>query len=237
MTLVKQPGRHPMQTYVQWDVRNWSRALDFWTTVCGADAFRGLEVLEVGSRDGGLSLWFAAQGAARVVCSDLHGPSEQARELHAQAGVSDRIEYADVDATAIPYESAFDIVVFKSVLGGIGGTGGVDAQAQAIRCMHRALKPGGRLLFAENLVASPLHTYLRKRFIPWGERWRYVTPAEMAGFLSPFDDIRERSLGFASAFGRTESQRSALGAADVALEKLVPASWRYIVTGVATKGA
>lgn len=232
--MAKQGGTHPMQAYVQWDVRNWSRALDFWITTCGTGAFRGAHVLEVGSRDGGLSLWFAEQGAARVVCSDLHGPSEQARGLHAKAGV---IEYGALDATAIPYESTFDVVAFKSVLGGIGGAGGVEAQAQAIRSMHRALKPGGRLLFAENLVASPLHSYLRKRFNAWDERWRYVTREEMDAFLSPFSEVEECSFGFAGAFGRTEAQRSVLARADLGMDRLVPSTWRYILAGVATKAS
>ena len=107
-----------MRRYVQWDVRNWSRALDFWSTTCGPSPFVGAEVLEIGSRDGGLSLWFATQGASRVVCSDRTGPTDVARELHTEAGVSDRVEYASIDATDIGVLDTFDVVAFKSVLGG-----------------------------------------------------------------------------------------------------------------------
>lgn len=234
--MARQRAEHPMRSYVQWDVRNWSRAIDFWVTTCGSGAFQGAEVLEVGSRDGGLSLWFAEQGASRVLCSDLDGPSSAARELHAASTVGDRIKYAAVDATDIGVLDGFDVVAFKSVLGGVGGVGGYDAQVRAVRSMHAALRPGGVLLFAENLVASPMHAFLRRRFVAWGDRWRYVTREEMGGFLSPFSDVKERSLGFAGAFGRSESQRTALAAVDIAgLDRVVPLSWRYIVAGVARK--
>ena len=232
----RQRAVHPMQSYVQWDVRNWSRALDFWQRSCRPGVFRGAEVLEIGSRDGGLSLWFAEQGATRVVCSDLEGPSTAALEIHEASVVRDNIEYAAIDATDIGVVGGFDVVAFKSVLGGVGGVGGYEAQMRAVRGMHAALRPGGTLLFAENLVASPLHASLRRRFVAWGDRWRYVTLDEMNGLLWPFSDVTYKSLGFAGAFGRSESQRSVLAALDAAvLDRVVPPGWRYIVAGVASK--
>jgi hypothetical protein len=102
--------------------------------------------------------------------------------------------------------------------------------------MHAALRPGGVLLFAENLVASPIHRHLRRRFVAWGDRWRYVTIEEMNAFLGPFSTVRERTFGFAGAFGRTERQRSSLATVDATgLDRIVPAQWRYIIAGVATK--
>lgn len=157
--------------------------------------------------------------------------------LHSASGVSDRVEYACIDATQIGQENSFDVVAFKSVLGGIGGAGGHSAEEQAIRSMHAALRPGGVLLFAENLSASPVHRFLRRRFVAWGERWRYVTVEEMAAFLASFSSVRVRTFGFAGAFGRTDGQRSSLAAADVSgLDRLVPAQWRYIIAAVATGG-
>ena len=34
--------------------------------------------------------------------------------------ISSLIIYQDIDATNIPYENYFDIIVFKSIIGGIG---------------------------------------------------------------------------------------------------------------------
>ena len=57
---------------VQWDVATWKHALHFWTG--GTPALDSKTGLELGSRDGGLSLFLALKGC-RVVCSD-HSPPD-----------------------------------------------------------------------------------------------------------------------------------------------------------------
>ncbi len=225
---------YSLRDFVEWDTRNWSVALEYWQAN-RSRPLDGCRALELGSRNGGLSLWLALQGA-RVVCSDVKGPTETAVARHRAGNVADRIEYRAIDATDIPYTEEFDVVVFKSVLGGIGTVGGREAQAKAVREMQRALKPGGELLFAENLVASPIHAALRRRYVRWGSRWLYVTVDEMREYLSDFADVRLRTIGSAGVFGQTETQREWLGLGDrVLFERLTPSKWRYIVAGVATK--
>lgn len=220
--------------FVEWDTQNWSAALAFWRRHSTLD-LAGCSALEIGSRHGGLTLWLALQGA-HVVCSDVRGASERAIQKHAAAGVADRIRYECIDARCIPYVEHFDLVVFKSVLGAVSGPDRRVAQAGAIAEMHRALKRGGELFFAENLIGSPAHRFFRSRFVPWGSSWRYVSIREMLGFLAPFAEVRYAALGFAGAFGRTHDQRDALGRLDQAVfERLVPPRWRYIMTGVARK--
>jgi SAM-dependent methyltransferase len=180
-------------------------------------------------------VWLAARGHT-VVCSDFGKSPANAKALAERYNVEDRIRYEDIDATRIPYDSAFDIVAFKSVLGGIGRGGALNRQRDAVASIYRALRPGGRLLFAENLTASPLHRILRRRYIAWGSRWRYVTIKEMRKFLEPFARVHLDTAGFFGTFGRSERQRHALALLDrVAVNALVPPSWRYIVYGVATK--
>jgi SAM-dependent methyltransferase len=191
--------------------------------------------LELGSRNGGLSLWMAFQGA-RVICSDVERPPEAAARLHQSRGVSRLIQYEAIDATRIPYTSRFDVVLFKSMLGAIGRLGNKQLQSEAIREMHRSLKPGGELFFAENLVGSPAHQFFRRKFVKWGTTWRYVTVAEMQEFLSPFSSVQYRTVGFVGAFGRSELQRNALAVLDrTILTQIIPETWRYIVVGVARK--
>jgi SAM-dependent methyltransferase len=220
-----------LQKFVEWDVRNWSAALDFWL----ANSTQNLSesrVLELGTDYGGLSLWFASQGA-RVISSDLNGVRREAVERHAQSECAPLIEHLAVDATQIPFENEFDVVVFKSVLGGITPK---ERQARALREIHKALKPGGELFFAENLVASPVHMFFRRRAIKWGKTWRYVTAEEMREFLAPFAETRLATNGFAGTFGRTEAQRSLLALGDrLIFDRLVPDRWKYIMTGVARK--
>lgn len=219
--------------YLEWDVRNWSVALDFWLANT-AKRLSGCKVLEIGSNLGGLSYWFATQGA-QIVHSNIDRVKEEAIEKHKRAGLSHLIEYEVIDARDIPYEDHFDIVVFKSVLGGVGD-GDKDAQELAIAQMHKALKPGGELFFAENAVASPLHMFLRRKMIKWGNTWRYVTIGEMREFLSPFSRSEFCSIGFAGTFGRTEAQRDLLALTDKYLfEHIMPDAWKYIIAGVARK--
>jgi len=220
--------------FVEWDVRNWSAALEFWSANTKQDPSNCL-ALELGGRNGGLSLWLALQGA-KVCCSDIVAPAERAMQMHQARGVSQLIRYESIDASNIPYEDTFDVVVFKSLLGDVGRCGGRESQAQAIAEMHKALKKGGELFFAENLIASAFHQSLRKRFVEWGKVWRYVSVAEMEDFLSLFSRVRYCTVGFAGAFGRSEIQREVFGILDHAvLDHVVPEDWKYIIIGVATK--
>lgn len=218
---------------VEWDVVNWSRALDFWKAHLSLPT--SSTCLEVGARRGGLSLWLALQGY-NVVCSDLDDNRDLAAPLHRAYGVSDRITYEAMDATAIPYEEHFDAVAFKSVLGGVAWDGDVSRQAAAVRAMHRALKPGGLLLFAENLCGSPLHEAARRRFIRWNSIWRYVSIREMLDYLEPFSNVEYRTTGVTGLFGRTPAISRLLGRADgTFFDRVVPPHWRYIMFGVARK--
>ena len=174
----------------------------------------------------------ALQGA-KVVCSDIYAPKPEMARLHKDRGVADLIRYERIDATDIPYTQEFDVIVFKSMLGAIGKE---ESQAKAISEMYKALKTGGELFFAENLAGSPLHQSLRRRFIPWGRAWQYVSFASVEAFLSPFSRVDHRRMGFAAAFGRDEKQRNLLGMLDqMVLDHIVPDRWKYIIAGVAAK--
>ncbi len=219
---------------VEWDIPNWSVALDYWQEHSRLD-LSSVYALEIGSRHGGLSLWLALCGA-RVVCTDIGGPSEIAVDKHAAYQVVGRIDYARLDALHIPHVEVFDVVLFKSVLGGIGRGNRKERQQRAVAEMYRALKPGGELWFAENLVASPFHQCLRRRWVQWGTQWRYVTLEEMTDFLGPFTEAKYTTVGFLGALGRGMQQRMVLGHLDrLGLDRLVPEHWRYIVVGVARK--
>lgn len=217
-----------------WDAGNWSAALDYWKRHGDLDG-GSKRCLEIGANRGGLSAWLAGMGH-EVVCSDLESTERNARPLMERSGCIARVRFEDIDATQIPYENTFDAIVFKSVLGGVGRDDGIDRQRAAIGAMHRALRPGGRLLFAENLVGSPMHALFRRAFVQWGSSWRYVTIDEMCEFLRPFSDVRYETTGVLGTFGRSESQRQLLARLDrVAMNAAVPPRWRYIIYGVATK--
>jgi SAM-dependent methyltransferase len=219
---------------IEWDTGNWSRALTFWGRHTRQD-LRSVKALEIGSGNGGLSLWIALQGGC-CLCTDIGDPRLSAIAKHQFYGIADRIRYEALDALTMTYENTFDVVLFKSVLGGIGHHDGKDRQQSAMKAIYRALKPGGELLFAENLAASPIHRLLRRRCTAWGNYWRYVSLADMASLTAPFSEVEMAVCGCMGAFGRTERQKRLLGALDrIFIERIVPAKWRYLVFGVARK--
>jgi SAM-dependent methyltransferase len=218
---------------IQWDIRNWSQAIDFWQRT--VDWSNVSSCLELGAHDGGLSLWLASK-KKHVICSDLQGTKELAGDFHKKYDVDGRIEYADIDATSIPFENHFDVIVFKSMLGGIGIHDNKALQQTVCDQIHKALKPGGKLLFAENLVASGLHRFVRRKFIPWGTSWRYISIEETREFLRKFSRVDFRVSGVLGTFGRTERQRNLLSALDqMCVNHLTPARWKYLVYGTAEK--
>lgn len=222
-----------LEDIIQWDVKSWSKALMFWEKKVDWDKIH--VGLELGGREGGLSLWLASKNKA-VVCSDLKDVKNTADILHKKHKVTEFISYKDIDAANIPYENHFDVIVFKSIIGGIGRGNNIEIQKKVFAQIFKALKPGGKLLFAENLTASPIHQAFRKRFTNWGSTWRYVTVDEMKLFLSPFSNFEIHSNGFLATFGRNEKQRKFLAKIDsFTFDKFCPKSWNYICFGVATK--
>lgn len=216
-----------------WDVRSWNRALAFWEQQ--TDFTRLERGLELGANRGGLSLWMASKGV-NVLCTDLEHVEQNASPLHQRFGFQNRIQYTDLDATALSFESEFDVIVFKSMLGALDRKGDGSTQANTLAAMHRALKPGGYLLFAENLVGSPLHRWLRKRWVSWGSSWRYPQLQEMEKWLQPFDEVHLHTTGVLATLGRSEAQRHALARIDEWIcNRICPKSWHYIAYGVARK--
>jgi SAM-dependent methyltransferase len=218
---------------LQWDINSWSKALFYWKKNVEWDEIN--IALELGGHQGGLSLWLAGLGK-KVVCSDLQNVKSTAEQLHVKHMVTDFVVYKDIDATKIPYENQFDLIVFKSIIGGIGRNDNYEIQKTVFKEIHKALKPGGILLFAENLIASPIHQYIRKRFVPWGSSWRYLSLKELEEVLHDFSSVKLLTSGVLGTFGRTESQRSFLSSIDdLALNHICPKSWKYIGYGMAQK--
>ncbi|MFZ6053382.1 class I SAM-dependent methyltransferase [Halocola ammonii] len=217
-----------------WDVKNWSRTIPFWEKHLNFSKLQNSRSLEIGCRFGGLSLFLALEGS-QVLCTDLIDPDEKTRQIHYKHGVSDKVSYQSMDVLDIPFENEFDIICFKSVLGGVGRQGRSDLQQKAIEQIHQALKPGGVLLFAENLKASTFHQAMRKKFVQWGDEWNYPTLSEIKSLCSEFDETQLSTGGFLGAFGRSNKQRNALATLDRALDKLTSPSQRYVCFGFAKK--
>ncbi|MCB1095322.1 MAG: class I SAM-dependent methyltransferase [Verrucomicrobiae bacterium] len=225
-----------LKDVVEWDVATWSRAVRYWGETVSALSSPPQTGLELGARNGGVSCYFASKFGCRMACTDVE-TSPAATELHQRHGVSELISYREVDACSIPWEDcSFDFVVFKSILGVVGARGQRERQAEAMAEIHRVLRPGGRLLFAENLRASRLHQTARHWFVPWGKSWTYVTLEELRELLGVFKSVDLRSTGFSSAFvPKPEFLRTICAAMDDSLLRCVPKNWNYVGYGHAIK--
>lgn len=232
----RRPGVDPSliveaEPHFEWDTATWSRAVRAW----GPDLLdreatdHPVRCLEVGARRAGLSAWLASRGH-HCVASDRVLPE---RPNHPGDG---RVEPAVLDLLAAPLEQRFDVIVVKSVLGSVRSLHGEGGLQKAQANLVTMLADGGAVWFAENLAASPVHRFVRRRFVAWADRWHYFTPGELRSAMAPGCEVDTfATTGLAAAFGRTESQRDLLARVDSAVESVVPEAARYVGYGVARK--
>lgn len=218
---------------VAWDCYNWSRAISYWNI----ENVEGKKALGLGERGGGLSLFFSNKGAS-VICSDYQwigtALQEKAVALHERYGVNSNMQYEDIDATNIPYENEFDIIFFKSILGGIGRNHQDESIKKVFSEIYKALKPEGELYFVENLEGSILLRFFRKRFSSaYKKGWNYLKLNDIEKYKGEFKVISIGTFGYLACISPNETIRNILGRVDLILEKIF--KHRYIVSCVLKK--
>jgi ubiquinone/menaquinone biosynthesis C-methylase UbiE len=217
---------------IQWDIKTWSQTLIFWE-----ENFKiqpKMKALTLGEREGGLSLWFALK-SVNVTCSDLNTFSEKTYNLHKKYNVESNISYQEgldiLDLSKYP-SNHFDIISFKSVLGALSKK---EHQQKALNEMNRILKPGGAILFAENLEGSNIHKVFRRKFTRWNSYWRYLDFKTDQDLFPIHHSLDLKTFGFLATFGRNENQRRLLFHLDSIIKPITPKSWRYVLGGVLIK--
>lgn len=201
-----------------------------------------MRALEIGTaNNGGLALWLAQRGY-RVDCLNLSNSYAKVQEVHQRYQVESRVSYQVGNALDLTDSEQFDIIAFKSVLGGIAGRHSSDHEAMSVLRplflkIKAALKPGGVLIFADNLAGSPLHRLTRRCFVNWSQGWHYLPLDRMPELLSELGEFGLHSGGMTGCMGRREWQRSLLASLDQkVLERVIPSSWHYFCYGWARAG-
>jgi len=215
-----------LKDIIQWDIEVWKNTLTVWQKFLPNN--KNLKVLCIGEREGGLSLWFALQGF-EVTCSDYKLKADKSLPLHKKyESGSLNINYKQLDVLNLDLQTdAYDIIAFKSVLGGLSTEANV---IKAISELNRTLKPGGQIYFAENIKSSILHQVLRKRFTKWSSYWYYPSYSSLTNlFSSTFKKEEYCSFGFFNIFGKGPLKKIMLF-----FEKRIrmPQSLRYMALGV-----
>ena len=223
-----------------WDTVNWSQAVPLWEKYLAKYNTEKVDALELGGGvNGGLSLWLALKGI-KTFCTGYNPDNKDAfrdaKQVHKKYNVSNIVEYKSLDATNIPFKSEFDIICYKSMLGGIVRNKGLDIAQHVTNEIYSALKPGGVLLFAENLTSTIIHRFLRRNYGAGKNDWRYFSTVELKSLHSKFEVFEYRTYGFLGCFGQNEKQRLKLGYFDKAIQGFLPNNWNYIFIGVAVKG-
>jgi SAM-dependent methyltransferase len=100
----------------------------------------GMRVLDLGSGRGATSVYLAREHGVEVVAADWWVPAEDAAEVFARAGVSDRVTAVHAEAHALPFEAAtFDAVVSIDAFEYFG------TDVHLLPDLLRVLRPGGTI--------------------------------------------------------------------------------------------
>ena len=218
---------------IGWDIANWSLSLDLFEK--NIDFKNRKKVLELGASgvSGGYSLFFANKGHL-VTCSGLNKPNEELISVHQKYNCHTSIAYKAIDATNIPDIEKFDIVCFKSMLGGICRGNNQNKAKDVFRQIHKVLKPNGHLVFAENLGSTWIHMAFRNKFgSTIGDKsgnWYFFSLNELINLIKKdYEVVDYSTAGFLGCFGRNEWQKNLLGFLDKnILDFIIPKKWNYI---------
>ena len=219
---------------LEWDVVIWGEALNFWHEEIRNYLKRNrqpIKILEIGSRSARLSYWLYTKFPGNnITCSDYcwneNNIISQVKSLDSKQFV-----LATESVTELSYQDEmYDIVIFKSVLGGLQD---FSKQKVAIEEIHRVLKPNGILLFAENLKSTKLHQSLRKFHNKFP--WRYLNLTEFDSLLIIFSAVHTRTIGYISLFFQKFFFRIIIGFIDKYVSRCISKKRRYVIYGVATK--
>jgi demethylmenaquinone methyltransferase/2-methoxy-6-polyprenyl-1,4-benzoquinol methylase len=107
----------------------------------------GEQVLDLAGGTGDMTALFHERvgDKGRVVLSDINAEMlKRGRDRLIDEGVTEGVEYAQIDAEKLPFpDNSFDCVCIAF------GLRNVTRKEEALKSMHRVLKPGGRLIVLE----------------------------------------------------------------------------------------
>ncbi|HEX3712863.1 MAG TPA: class I SAM-dependent methyltransferase [Trebonia sp.] len=147
-------------------------------------------LLDIGGGHGSYSARLAERyPTLTATVLDLPGSAAIGRELIAAAGLADRVQFRDGDATTADLGTGYDAVLCFNIVHHLAP----DATADLFRRIAGALKPGGILavldVFAEPGRRASAHADMLALFVYLSSGARVHTPRELGGWL--------RDAGFA----------------------------------------
>ncbi len=218
--------------FLNWNVKPFSIVIDYWDSILVDNYPNDCIGLEIGAREGGLSLYLAERLGIKVICSDLKNPKKSAFPIHKKFTTKKLICYDSQNCLNLSYEeNKFDFIIFKSCIGALGSK---RKQNIAISEMYRCLKKDGILLFAENGKSSILHRIFRK-INKYSDYWYYPSYYEFKSYLNCFSEYKLKSTGFFTVYHRNKFYLNIALFLDKIFSQFIPTKYKYIIYGYAKK--
>lgn len=217
---------------INWDVETWKDVLPYWKDKLSDYDKSSAVCIEIGARDGGISLWMAMNGF-QVTCSDIHYDLEDAKKLHQKYGISNNVVYQKIDLLDWNEKNTYDVIIVKSVLGALQNEKRIET---ALKNIYGNLKEGGILLFAENSKATFIHQQFRKRFTDWGNSWFYFNEQSITTLFKEMNVMDVKYNGVLAVCGNRIGMSKLFSKMDKSLlNKIVPDKMKYMLFGYAKK--
>ena len=227
-----------IQKSIGWDVGTWKKSIDFFDHYIDYNNINTALELGAGSKNGGYSLYLAYKGI-NVLCTNVIEVSNETKMIHKQFNLSDFINYDVINALDMPKNKQYDLVVFKSVLGGLARNNQVHVAEKAIEQIYKSINKNGLLVFAENIEGTFLHKFFRNKFSYGkdGSGWKYFNIDDLIKIVNKkFDICNYDTNGVIACFGRTEFQRNLLSKFDnYIFNRITPQKYKYVFMCVCRK--
>jgi hypothetical protein len=173
-----------MEDCIGWNRKTWADALEFAVSGLPGD-LHGKTVLEVGAgRSSTLAPLFSSMGAD-VVCS-CYGPRKadiEDGQLRTIRGKYRLRQACVVEMNAYDISDVYDLIVLKSVLGGICRNNDYAAIRSLVSRMADHLTKSGRIITLDNGYMKPLES-LRPVLGTGGHSWTYIQKDRLRDALS-----------------------------------------------------
>lgn len=225
-------NKKELKDIINWDVDTWSEILPYWDNQLKNFDKSNTICIEIGAREGGISLWMAMNGF-KIICSDNYYDLEDAKKLHIKYRVEKKVFYKKVNVLNWNEKAKYDIIIVKSVLGALQTEERIKT---AIENIYNNLNDNGIILFAENSRALFLHRLFRSKFTDWGRIWYYFDETSLKRIFKSFQILDFQFNGVSAVFANRLGLSKPFYKLDkYILNKIVPDKMKYMVYGYAKK--
>ncbi len=218
---------------IGWDIGIWSKSLQFFDQNIDFKKINNALELGASSQSGGYSLYLSQKGIHTICSSHLH-VNKKTKLIHGKYKSSQLIKYEKVDILNIPYSNFFDLVCFKSVLGGIKRNFEPKKILEiSFKQISKCLKNDGILIFSENITSTTVHKFFRKKFTIPVYGWHYFDIEELIKICDlSFHEVQNTTNGFITCFF-PDSLREMFSFFDNYIFcKVIPSKYHYVFIAI-----